>query len=562
MNQDQAKQVRDLTLDYAAMHFDAKNGKMVNSAYVVEYLRELKGAPLDISGVAGAQQQAEAVPTELEKLNRYDHRGALMVPDPTGDYCIVSDVRELIGSSIAAEAAQPVTDLPGLADYEHFEKCSVGGFCHFHEYLDQIASGNAGIAKRARKNLVDVIDERVRNALKVGRARGTGSQHGASCSGWVSVADGLPEKYCLAAYQNRAGRHRIIRAMSVKQYEIEATGDECDSETNDADDMEYIKAGWYECIDNWGDYSSVKVCEGEVTHWMPLPPLPGESSATRGAAQGRITQPDSGVRWDLFPSYLIDHCEGDIITEEGLQHSVVAMLKDPDYLRVVGESGTATATSGALPADVEMHNRIVQRLVWLENGAGINVPEFVNDVRALIARIEQTDEQVRKDHSDAIRYRFLVEQGGIERAAAPTASLRDIEFDGKDDPHTLAKPHVCGLAGEHFGTCLACECAAAPTDAPKCRYCNGDGEHYQGPSQYAECEPCKGTGESQRAAAPVSGDERDALIKLCDQLNGMRRRLRDSPTSNQHESYLFADDVDAYVEQARAAVAAFTVKKD
>jgi len=36
-------------------------------------------------------------------------------------------------------------------------------------------------------------------------------------------------------------------------------------------------------------------------------------------------------------------------------------------------------------ADLEVHNRIAQRLAWLENGTGINVPEFVADVQSLLA---------------------------------------------------------------------------------------------------------------------------------------------------------------------------------
>lgn len=45
----QAKRVSNLTLDYVAMHFAAKNGCMVNSAYVVEYLKGLKEVELDTS---------------------------------------------------------------------------------------------------------------------------------------------------------------------------------------------------------------------------------------------------------------------------------------------------------------------------------------------------------------------------------------------------------------------------------------------------------------------------------------------------------------------------------
>lgn len=32
------------------------------------------------------------------------------------------------------------------------------------------------------------------------------------------------------------------------------------------------------------------------------------------------------IPWDRFPAWLIDHCEGDTITEEGLQHALAAML--------------------------------------------------------------------------------------------------------------------------------------------------------------------------------------------------------------------------------------------
>jgi hypothetical protein len=43
------------------------------------------------------------------------------------------------------------------------------------------------------------------------------------------------------------------------------------------------------------------------------------------------------VHWDLFPGYLIDHCEGDPLTEEGLQFALHDMLTDADYLRISAE---------------------------------------------------------------------------------------------------------------------------------------------------------------------------------------------------------------------------------
>jgi hypothetical protein len=40
-----------------------------------------------------------------------------------------------------------------------------------------------------------------------------------------------------------------------------------------------LEAGWYECIDNWDDYTEVAIYEGEPTHWMPLPTAPRKEQA-------------------------------------------------------------------------------------------------------------------------------------------------------------------------------------------------------------------------------------------------------------------------------------------
>lgn len=47
------------------------------------------------------------------------------------------------------------------------------------------------------------------------------------------------------------------------------------AEESDADGVG-LGAGWYECIDNWADYTEVEITEGIPTHWMPLPPPPGK----------------------------------------------------------------------------------------------------------------------------------------------------------------------------------------------------------------------------------------------------------------------------------------------
>lgn len=100
---------------------------------------------------------------------------------------------------------------------------------------------------------------------------------------WTPIADGLPAsgRTVLACYTNRVGNVRRIRAHWVAAKTSEASDESEFSEYDEDTDTYYSPEGWYENIDNWGDYSSVFVCEGEVTHWMPLPDAP---AAIGGAA--------------------------------------------------------------------------------------------------------------------------------------------------------------------------------------------------------------------------------------------------------------------------------------
>jgi hypothetical protein len=96
--------------------------------------------------------------------------------------------------------------------------------------------------------------------------------------GWIPVSERLPEGAVLAYYTNSHGKGRRIRARYVKRFTQESEDiDNFDAQYNEDDDTYYDAEGWYELIDNWGDYSSVAVVEGEVTHWQPLPPPPKES---------------------------------------------------------------------------------------------------------------------------------------------------------------------------------------------------------------------------------------------------------------------------------------------
>lgn len=75
-------------------------------------------------------------------------------------------------------------------------------------------------------------------------------------------------------YRNSHNRPRTVMARWLT--------DEQAAET-DADGVG-LEGGWYECIDNWNDYTEVAIHEGEPTHWMPLPPPP--SAALAEGAQG------------------------------------------------------------------------------------------------------------------------------------------------------------------------------------------------------------------------------------------------------------------------------------
>ena len=98
---------------------------------------------------------------------------------------------------------------------------------------------------------------------------------------WVKVSDNLPPhmKEVLAAYKNDAGVYRRIRAMythgrTVLAEDFYDFDCEYESDYDEETGKDWVRAGWHELIDNWGDYSSVEVCEGYITHWMPLPAPP------------------------------------------------------------------------------------------------------------------------------------------------------------------------------------------------------------------------------------------------------------------------------------------------
>ena len=70
-------------------------------------------------------------------------------------------------------------------------------------------------------------------------------------------------------YRNRDNKARTVMARWLT--------DEAAEEIDE--DNAGLEGGWYECIDNWGDYTDVAIHEGEPSHWMPLPAPPQTEDA-------------------------------------------------------------------------------------------------------------------------------------------------------------------------------------------------------------------------------------------------------------------------------------------
>lgn len=101
---------------------------------------------------------------------------------------------------------------------------------------------------------------------------------------WQPIATApMTGKKVILAYVNRNGKPRTVMARWLT--------DEQAAET-DGDGVG-LEGGWYECIDNWDDYTEVAIHEGDPSHWMPLPEPPpaapgGPAEALGPDEQGEI----------------------------------------------------------------------------------------------------------------------------------------------------------------------------------------------------------------------------------------------------------------------------------
>lgn len=99
---------------------------------------------------------------------------------------------------------------------------------------------------------------------------------------WISVKDAMPKSgvIVLAYYINSHNHSRRIRAKWTAAKTEEANAEFYWGEYDEETDTYWTPEGWYECIDNWDEFSSIMVSEGEITHWMPLPLAPDDPNYT------------------------------------------------------------------------------------------------------------------------------------------------------------------------------------------------------------------------------------------------------------------------------------------
>lgn len=179
-----------------------------------------------------------------------DVNGAWKVAQPSAEPSLVQAARDALA---ALETCRDVRDVNG----------------------ESVADFDAAMVR-------DAIDA-LRRALDAGDGMG----------GWIACADRMPTPgvTVLAYYRNEFGNGRRIRAQWVPAKTREGDGelDDLDLVYDEDADTCYWPEGWYECIDNWGDYSSVVVTEGEVTHWHPMPAIDaamGDAPEAKGGGRG------------------------------------------------------------------------------------------------------------------------------------------------------------------------------------------------------------------------------------------------------------------------------------
>lgn len=146
----------------------------------------------------------------------------------------------------------------------------------------------------------------------------------AAQAGQVAVPEGF------ALMPRRLTAENGAKSLLIGEFS-ESTRVKCHECDGSGEDSEYDSG----CVECGGEgtieqkvaveWDTIKrIYDMAVQHLAAAPSAPAEAQQAPMAVDG--------VRWDLFPGYLIDHCEGDVLSEEGLQSALAGMLKDPQYL--------------------------------------------------------------------------------------------------------------------------------------------------------------------------------------------------------------------------------------
>lgn len=92
---------------------------------------------------------------------------------------------------------------------------------------------------------------------------------------WIPVDDEMPKhrQTVLATYINPLGNRRVVVGYWLEKWKevCEQEDDEDCCQYFEALDEFYYIEGWYEQQLNWGEYSSIYIHDGAITHWQSLP---------------------------------------------------------------------------------------------------------------------------------------------------------------------------------------------------------------------------------------------------------------------------------------------------
>lgn len=114
------------------------------------------------------------------------------------------------------------------------------------------------------------------NAVEAALREALAEQQAAEPVAWQPIETAPKDgRKVILFYLNSNNKARTVMARWLTDEEAAET---------DGDGVGF-NGGWYECIDNWGDYTEVAIHEGDPSHWMHLPKAPAARSIT-GSKEG------------------------------------------------------------------------------------------------------------------------------------------------------------------------------------------------------------------------------------------------------------------------------------